>query len=152
MQCLQSTWSTLEKTTSAKEDRLFFHKVLSFCIDPNAYTDSFLLPNSPDHEKETCSYFLLLWEIRVLCGHYLPQQRLRQQLHFLWTTKLSSRVRVVMSAMGTMKTAVGDTLVSCAETVAQKYHCSRILSPVSRQTRRFHWRLDGRPENPLRAG
>ena len=102
------------------ENRLNFSKVLSFCVDPHSLTDSFLLTNvGADREMDTCSYYLLLWELRVLCGHYFPQQQIRHHLRLFWTKTLP-RVRVLMAAVGSMKRSVGVTVVSYAQTVVAK--------------------------------
>jgi hypothetical protein len=119
LKCLQLS---IESTTMT--DRIFYGKVLSFCIDPNAYTDSFSLTNAAGgYDADSCSYYLLLWELRVLCGHYLPQQRLRNILRLLWTKALP-RVRVTMNVVGRMKHSLGAIVVPSAQTVLSKYRSS----------------------------
>jgi hypothetical protein len=121
LKCLQCSVESTKAT-----DRIFYRKVLSFCIDPKACTDSISLTSaSADHEMDNCSYFLLLWDLRILCGQYLPQQRLRNILRLLWTKALP-RVRGAMNAAGRMKhlPVFGATLVSSAQTVVSIYHSS----------------------------
>jgi hypothetical protein len=144
LQQIYPTTTPSSNNTHAAKDGLFHTKVLSFCIDPNAYTDSFLMRNDTAGPNEngsyTCLYYLLLWEIRVLCCHYVQKGmipvRQYRRIRSLWhqvttstTTTISTRTRsiriVSTRMMGTLKTAIEETMVSCSNTIVQKYHTTK---------------------------
>ena len=73
----------------ARDEYMYYAKVLSFCTCDDAYTDSFLVQSPQpgiDRNKNTshtssslCAFYLLLWELRVLTCHHKQQRKERHQ-------------------------------------------------------------------------
>jgi hypothetical protein len=136
--------SAVESRATYTDDSFLYKQALHFCTHEKTLTDSFLVMQQSDSiesrslQDMSCAYFLLLWEIRVLCCHYIQQQKMKQQVYLLSqllhlrtllsnvtitirTKTKQTVIPAVVTNMNHMKNGICTKIQVCNRIITSKY-------------------------------